>query len=653
MALGLGAGILSEKGGVSAFHKVGGALVKGASSLEAQSLVEKTAVVALSTPALDPKDPATSATFSSVSKVDQAASEPDSEIYSVGPHKWVYPKVLPPAKRIPQYLTGAKIGEGTQSQVFEATDHATKKSVILKCNRRKEVDEGYEEQYWSMCIEAAVLKKMEIFQNVYAPTLLGIFDVNTKERVLVLENLGPINLRKTIAKNTLQHAPYRWLDIVSIGYQALRALSGFKQAGIVHCDLKPENMIYQSNSSTLKILDFGIAQLASQMPKDNLQTLWYRSPEIHLELGGGYPIDMWSVGCILAELVLGVPLFRSANDDRDYINKVCYLRGIPPTEWLEKSRVANKWFVKMEDGNYALRVDGGDPYRPADCLMDCLKQDIKRRWSLESGLVDQLADLIERMTRYKGRITPEQAMNHPFFRNYLFWEFIKKDPTPINVFTLSFPGAVQPFTCIDLTNTSRFVYCARRTADHKDTYDFVYYDKEGPLPSAKTNCYTHSRKIFGEKMITVRWDKVTPTVSGAPSSSSSSASSKSTLTEAASSKSAAVISSSAKKSDSSTSSASARIAPATVVASSGSSSSTHHPLALTTITEETGTREVVSVSKDSRTLSTATATSSTSASTSTRKRASADLQLGAGPVQAGKPADESALKRSRRDSVLD
>ena len=78
----------------------------------------------------------------------------------------------------------------------------------------------------------------------------------------------------------------------------------------MHCDLKPENvMLRQPNRSIIKVIDFGSSCLTDERIYTYIQSRFYRAPEVILGLPYGTPIDMWSFGCILDELLTGYPLF--------------------------------------------------------------------------------------------------------------------------------------------------------------------------------------------------------------------------------------------------------------------------------------------------------------------------------------------------------
>mmetsp|Transcript_37515 Transcript_37515/g.27667 ORF Transcript_37515/g.27667 Transcript_37515/m.27667 type:complete len:95 (+) Transcript_37515:526-810(+) len=83
-----------------------------------------------------------------------------------------------------------------------------------------------------------------------------------------------------------------------------------KQARLIHCDLKPENILFKSQKTlSLKLIDFGSACFEGFAVFQYIQSRYYRSPEILMGLPYDSAIDMWSLGCIAAELFLGIPIF--------------------------------------------------------------------------------------------------------------------------------------------------------------------------------------------------------------------------------------------------------------------------------------------------------------------------------------------------------
>ena len=89
-----------------------------------------------------------------------------------------------------------------------------------------------------------------------------------------------------------------------------------KECGIVHCDLKPENIIYTSAAKEyVKIVDLGSACSQREKGFSYVCSRYYRAPEMVLNKSSNYDfaVDMWSLGCIVAELYNGLPLFQAHN----------------------------------------------------------------------------------------------------------------------------------------------------------------------------------------------------------------------------------------------------------------------------------------------------------------------------------------------------
>ncbi|ETO23796.1 hypothetical protein RFI_13380, partial [Reticulomyxa filosa] len=202
-------------------------------------------------------------------------------------------------------------------------------------------------------------------------------------------------------------------------YQLLRGLKYMHDAGVWHRDLKPDNILVNGSDCRLKITDFGLARGVSKEANvdakltEYVVTRWYRAPEVMCSSRQyDEKVDLWSVGCILAELYYNQPLFRGSNHI-DQLNLIFHYRGVPDDiEWI-KTTDAKKWVEGMER-------------KP--------KQDLLK---LLPGIGVDAADLLDQLLELDPKKRPDAgtAMRHPWLKLM----YREKDANrPVQVFDLSF-----------------------------------------------------------------------------------------------------------------------------------------------------------------------------------------------------------------------
>ena len=131
--------------------------------------------------------------------------------------------------------------------------------------------------------------------------------------------------------------------------QLLYALKYLKQLEIIHCDLKPENILLkEENKSGIKIIDFGSSTFIDEKVYTYIQSRFYRAPEIMLGIPYTPAIDMWSLGCIIAELYIGYPLFPG-DSENDQMSRIIEMRDVPSNQVLLKSERKMKFFTVRKE----------------------------------------------------------------------------------------------------------------------------------------------------------------------------------------------------------------------------------------------------------------------------------------------------------------
>ncbi|KAH7583084.1 Serine/Threonine protein kinases active-site signature [Nakaseomyces glabratus] len=229
--------------------------------------------------------------------------------------------------------------------------------------------------------------------------------INFKEIYLVQELMETDLSRILASSNTLtvDHIQY-------FLYQILRALKAIHSAKVIHRDLKPSNILLNSNCD-LKICDFGLARTydpdddASTMNGNNVgflteyvATRWYRAPEIMLNFQDySTAIDIWSCGCVLAEMLFRKPIFPG----KDYHHQLLLILDTLGTPSREDIEAINYGRAK----EYILSL----PHFP------------KKDWSQLLGTDNEmLLDILDKLMIFnpKRRITAEQALEHPFLATY-------------------------------------------------------------------------------------------------------------------------------------------------------------------------------------------------------------------------------------------
>lgn len=170
--------------------------------------------------------------------------------------------------------------------------------------------------------------------------------IHRQHLCLVFELLS-VNLYELIKQNQFRGLSTTLVRVFA--QQLLNGLSLLNKARLIHCDLKPENILLKNlESPIIKIIDFGSACDERQTVYTYIQSRFYRSPEVLLGLPYSSAIDMWSLGCIVVELFLGLPLFPGSSE-YNQVSRIVEMLGNPPNWMLEMGKQAGEFFEKRHD----------------------------------------------------------------------------------------------------------------------------------------------------------------------------------------------------------------------------------------------------------------------------------------------------------------
>ena len=209
-----------------------------------------------------------------------------------------------------RYLLEKSIGTGGMAIVYLARDQMLERNVAIKILREDfSTDPDFRERFRQEAKAAA---------NLYHPNIVTIHDFGLDENnfFIVMENVPGKDL-----KNILQlRGRMNWEEAVGLLVQACAGVGYAHRAGLIHCDIKPHNMLVTPDMR-LKVADFGIARaLASIHPEEKVNVVWgspqYFSPE---QASGGAPSpasDVYSLGVVLYEMITGrLPFIASTASD--------------------------------------------------------------------------------------------------------------------------------------------------------------------------------------------------------------------------------------------------------------------------------------------------------------------------------------------------
>ncbi|KAK8866333.1 hypothetical protein M9Y10_009294 [Tritrichomonas musculus] len=289
----------------------------------------------------------------------------------------------------------ALFGAGAFGQVIRCFDHKTKKTVAIK------VIVNTEQMHEQGLVEAQILAILNKSNSRHIVQARDFF-IFRSHICLSFEILG-MNLYELSDAND-----YKPLLVRTVRMYALQILEGLETChrnGIIHCDIKPENILLQPGSKSLiKIIDFGSGCFIGHQKYQYIQSRFYRAPEVMIGIDYGPPMDIWSMALVLIELLIGRPLFPG-DDELEELYMISELLGKPPIELVEKGKRRDEFF----DDDYQLKECKSDTERKPGTM------NLKEVMNTND---DQLIDFLMKCLTWdqKKRITATQALQHPWIR---------------------------------------------------------------------------------------------------------------------------------------------------------------------------------------------------------------------------------------------
>ncbi len=289
------------------------------------------------------------------------------------------------------YTVLKSIGSGSFGTVYLAEYDDTKEKIAIK--------KVFQDQRYKN-------RELEIIKEIKHPNIVNLInyfytpcdkeDSDDYYLNIVMEYI-PETLAKIVKNYYKSNTTMPFFDVKLLSYQMLRSIAYCAAIGVCHRDIKPHNILIDPETKVLKLIDFGSAKKLKKGDTNiaYICSRYYRAPE--LSFGATdytFSIDTWSVGCVIAELVLGKPIFQGESNV-DQIVEVIKVLGTPSKHQIK--------LMNSDYSNYRFPFIKSFP-------LSFIYRKIK-------DLPSEYLDLLRKLLCYEPekRLPPFEALAHPFF----------------------------------------------------------------------------------------------------------------------------------------------------------------------------------------------------------------------------------------------